>query len=96
MSTTPDGWHQWATRLFGGEVTGLEKEVVTARVIETFKGPDVELGTLTLRISDRYWTNCRVERPAIGARVLVALNANGETMLVPLSESYAAQLRKLR
>ena len=82
-STTPEGWHLWATRLFGGDVTALEKEVVTVQVIETFKGQDVERGVLTLRISERYWSNCKVERPAVGARVLVAMNANSEVMLIP-------------
>ena len=95
-STTPEGWHQWASRLFGGDVTALEKEVITVQVVETFKGPEVERGTLTLRISERYWSNCKVERPLAGARVLVALNANGEAMLVPLAAGYAEKLRALR
>jgi hypothetical protein len=44
-------------------------------------------------LSSRYWTNCKVEKPAVGARVLVALNPNGDAMLVPLSASFAQQLR---
>ena len=35
----------------------------------------------------------QLELPAAGARVLVAMNANSEVMLVPLSASYAEQLR---
>jgi hypothetical protein len=101
-STPPEGWYQWASGLFAGDVTGVAKDgekpidVVTVRVVETFKGPDASHGTLTVRLSNRYWTNCRVARPAAGARVLVAMNANSDAMLVPLSESYAEQLRRQR
>ena len=91
--TPPEGWFQWSTGLFAGEVTAIEKDVVTVKVAETFKGPDATRGTLTLNLSERYWSNCRVEKPALGARVLAALNANGEAMLVPLSASYAEELR---
>ena len=98
-STPPEGWYQWSAGLYAGDVTAVEKDagkpvdVITVRAVETFKGPDATRGTLTVRLSDRYWKNCRVERPATGARVLVALNPNGEAMLVPLSESYARQLK---
>ena len=98
-STSPEGWHQWAAGLYSGDVTAVEKDagkpidVITVRAIDTFKGPDATRGTLTVQISARYWTNCRVERPVAGARVLVAINSNGEAMLVPLSESYARQLK---
>jgi hypothetical protein len=101
-STKPEGWYQWASGLFAGEVTAVEKDgqkpvdVITVRVTETFKGPDAARGTLTVHISDRYWANCRVERPSAGARVLVAMNANSEVMLVALSASYAEQLRQQR
>jgi hypothetical protein len=94
--TPPEGWFQWASTLYAGDVTAVEKDVVTARVVETFKGPDATNGTLTVRLSERYWANCRVERPAAGARVLVAMNPNGDAMLVPLSAGYAEQLRKQR
>jgi len=98
-STPPEGWYQWASGLFAGDVTGVAKDgekpidVVTVRVVETFKGPDAAHGTLTVRISNRYWTNCRVERPAAGARVLVAMNPNSDAMLVALSAGYAERLR---
>ena len=95
-STPPEGWFQWSSGLFAGEVTAIEKDVVTVKVAETFKGPDATHGTLTLNLSERYWSNCRVEKPALGARVLAALNANGEAMLVPLSDGYAEQLRQQR
>jgi hypothetical protein len=92
-STPAEGWMQWSTGLFAGDVTGIEKDVVTVKVAETFKGPDAAHGTLTLNLSERYWSNCRVEKPAVGARVLAALNANGEAMLVPLSPALSEALR---
>lgn len=95
-STPPEGWFQWSSGLFAGQVTAIEKDVITVKVAETFKGPDATHGTLTLNLSERYWTNCRVEKPALGARVLAALNANGEAMLVPLSDGYAERLRQQR
>jgi len=97
--TPPEGWYQWSSQLFAGEVTALEKDaqkpvdVVTVRVVETFKGPDASHGTLTVQLSSRYWANCKVEQPAAGARVLVAVNPNGDAMLVPLSARYAELLR---
>jgi len=94
--TPPEGWYEWASALFAGDVTALEKDVVTVRVVETFKGPDAANGTLTVRLSERYWSNCRVERPESGARVLVAINPNSDAMLVPLSASFAEQLRQQR
>jgi hypothetical protein len=94
--TPPEGWYEWASALFAGDVSAVEKDVVTVRVVETFKGPDASSGTLTVRLSERYWRNCRVERPESGARVLVAMNANSDAMLVPLSASDAEKLRQLR
>ena len=101
-STPPQGWYEWSSGLFAGDVTAVEKDaqkpvdIITVRVVETFKGPDASHGTLTVRISNRYWTNCRVERPVSGARVLVAMNPNSDAMLVPLSASYSEQLRAHR
>jgi hypothetical protein len=42
------------------------------------------------------WTSCYLERPALGAHVLVALNPNGDTLVVPLTPSYGERLRQLR
>jgi len=98
-STPPEGWYQWASGLFAGDVTGVAKDgekpvdVVTVRVVETFKGPDAAHGTLTVRIPSRHWATCKLEVPVAGARVLVAVNPNSDAMLVPLSASYAEQLR---
>ena len=102
-STPPEGWYQWSSALFVADVTGIGRDpekpvdIVTATVVETFKGPEVGgKGTLSVRLSDRYWVNCKVEKPVAGARVLVALNPNGEAMLVPLSTSYAEKLRAFK
>lgn len=101
-STPPEGWYQWASGLFAGDVTALAKDdqkpvdVITVRVVETFKGPDATNGTLTVRVPSRNWAACKIEVPAAGARVLVAMNPNSEVMLVPLSASYAEKLRSAK
>lgn len=102
-STPPEGWYQWAAKgLFAGDVTAVEKDaqkpvdVITVRVVETFKGPDASNGTLTVRVPSRNWAACKIEIPAAGARVLVAMNPNSEVMLVPLSTAYAEKLRAIR
>ena len=98
-STQPEGWYQWASGLFAGEVTAVEQhreksiDVVTVRVVETFKGPDASRGTLTVRVPSRHWASCRLEVPVAGASVLVAMNPNSDAMLVPLSVGFAEQLR---
>lgn len=99
-STPPEGWYQWARLLFAAEVTEVLRDaekpldVVTARVVETFKGAEAAgTGILTVSLSTRYWANCKVEKPAVGARVLVAMNANSEALLVPLSAGLAEGLR---
>ena len=102
-STPPEGWYQWSAKgLFAGDVTALEKDahkpvnVITVRVVETFKGPDATNGTLMVRIPSRNWAACKLEVPVAGARVLVAMNANSEVMLVPLSADYTEKLRALK
>ena len=97
--TPPEGWYQWAAALFAGDVTAVERDrekpvdIITVRVVETFKGPDAPNATLTVHISSRHWTTCKVEAPAPGARVLVGMNANSDAMLVPLSASFSEELR---
>ena len=101
-STQPEGWYQWASGLFAGEVTGVAKDsqkpvdVITVRVVETFKGPDAAHGTVTVRVPSRLWASCRLHVPEVGAHVLVAMNPNSDAMLVPLSASYAGLLRAHR
>src|SRR5918996_2455589 len=79
-STPPEGWYQWASGLFAGQVTSLERDAqkaidtITVRVVETFKGPDAALGTLTVSVPSRHWATCKLEVPAVGAQVLVAIN----------------------
>jgi hypothetical protein len=96
-STPPEGWYRWASILVAADVTGIGKEaakdVVTARVVETFKGPEGPEGTITVSVPSRHWASCKLEVPAVGARVLVALNANSDAMLVPLSPKLAEGLR---
>lgn len=101
-STPPEGWYQWSASLYSGDVTTVGKDesrpvdVITVRVVETFKGADATNGTLTVRVPSRNWAACKLEVPAAGARVLVAMNANSEVMLVPLSASYTDKLRALK
>ena len=96
--TKPQHWYEWASALFAGDVEKVEEDgkraldVITVRVVETFKGP--EGAVATLEVPRRVWTSCRLERPVVGARVLVALNASSDTLLVPLTADYAEQLRQ--
>lgn len=96
----PRDWYEWSSALFSAEVTKVEQDagsaldIVTVRIGETFKGAKGEFATL--RIPNRMWASCHLERPDAGARVLVALNSNNDTMLVPLTARYAGQLRELR
>ena len=96
-TTPPEGWYRWASILVAADVTELGKEaakdVVTARVVETFKGPEGPEGTITVSVPSRHWASCKLEVPAVGARVLVALNPNSDAMLVPLSAKLAEGLR---
>jgi hypothetical protein len=102
-STPPEGWYQWSAQLFGGDVTAVSKDeskpvdVITVKVVETFKGPETPHGgMLTVRVPSRNWAACKLELPTAGARVLVALNANSEVLLVPLTATYAEQLRAVK
>lgn len=95
----PAQWYDWSSALFAGEVTRVERDarnmdVITVRVSETFKGPQGELATL--RVPSRMWASCHMELPALGAQVLVAINPNQDTALVPLRSDHAALLRSRR
>ena len=98
-TTSPDGWYRWASILVAAEVREVGKEagkpvdVITARVVETFKGPEGPEGTITVSVPSRHWASCKLEVPKLGARVLVAVNANSDAMLVPLSADLAEGLR---
>jgi hypothetical protein len=95
----PQDWYAWANVLVAADVTAVAQrgrhDVLTLRVVETFKGPPL-LETATLEVPANLWEACKVERPAVGARVLGALNANNDANVVPLSASYADELRALR
>jgi len=94
----PEHWFEWASALFAADVTAVAQDrqkpidVITVSVVETFKGPP---GTFaTLQVPSRMWASCLLEKPAVGARVLVALNANGDALLVPLTAPYTDLLRQ--
>jgi hypothetical protein len=95
----PGEWYEWADALFSAEVTSVEADtgksadVIGLRVVETFKGP-AGASAAMLRVPSRMWSSCRLERPAVGARVLVALNPNSDTLLVPLAPGYSERLRR--
>ena len=95
----PAQWYEWADSLFSADVTSVEADagksadVISLRVVETFKGP-AGAAAATLRVPSRMWSSCRLERPDVGARVLVALNPNSDTLLVPLKPGYGELLRR--
>ena len=92
----PKDWLEWAAVLLAAEVTTIEADkgtdTVRLAVRETFKGP-AAAATATLQVPSRMWASCRLERPAMGAQVLVAINANQDALLVPLTSQYADRLR---
>jgi hypothetical protein len=96
----PAQWYEWSNSLFAAEVISVAPsperalDVITVRVMETFKGP--EGARATLQVPSRMWTSCRLERPLAGARVLVALNPHSDMLLVPLTQSYSELLRQHR
>jgi hypothetical protein len=96
----PAQWFEWSSALFAADVTGIEldrqksADVISVRVVETFKGPE-RAAAASLRVPSRMWSSCYLERPAVGAHVLVALNPNGDTLLVPLTPAYGERLRQL-
>lgn len=98
--TQPEHWYEWASVLFAADVTRVEQErqkaldIITVRVVETFKGPEGSVATL--QVPSRLWSSCRLELPAVGARVLVGLNPNSDALLVPLTAAYADLLRARR
>jgi len=97
----PAQWFEWSSVLFAADVTVIELDrqksvdVISVRVVETFKGPE-GAAAADLRVPSRMWSSCYLERPAVGAHVLVALNPNGDTLLVPLTPAYGERLRQLR
>jgi hypothetical protein len=95
----PQDWYAWANVLVAADVTGVSQrgryDVLALRVVEAFKGPP-GVETLTLEVPANLWQACKLERPAVGARVLGALNANNDANVVPLNAAYADELRALR
>lgn len=95
----PKDWLDWATVLVAADVVAITQDkamdVVELKVQETFKGPPMAQAA-KLEVPSRLWTSCRLERPAVGAHVLVAINPNNDALLVPLTSQYAERLRNLR
>jgi hypothetical protein len=96
----PPQWYEWAEALFAADVSAVQSDaqkaldVISVRIVETFKGP--KAAAATLEVPARMWASCGLERPAAGARVLVAMNPNRDILLVPLTPSYADLLRAHR
>jgi hypothetical protein len=95
----PQDWYEWAAVLVAGDVAALEQrgsiDVVSLRIVEAYKGP-AGVQSATLEIPHKLWATCRIARPAIGERVLGALNTNSDALLVPLTPAYAERLRAIR
>jgi len=95
-SAHPKDWLEWASVLLAADVSSIDEDKGTDRVQlsvrETFKGPPAA-ATATLQVPSRMWAACKLERPAAGAHVLVAINPNSDALLVPLSAQYADELR---
>ena len=94
--TKPQDWYAWAAVLIAADVTKVEArgrvDVVSLNVTEAFKGP-ANVKSATLEVPNNLWAACRLARPAIGDHVLGALNSNNDALVVPLTETYAEQLR---
>jgi len=96
----PEGWYDWSSALFAGEVTKVEQDpqksldIVTLRVVETYKGPAGDTATVSIPV--RLRTACGLDVPALGAQLLVALDANSNTAWVPLKTRYAELLREYK
>jgi hypothetical protein len=92
----PADWLEWSSALFAADVTNVAQDAgvdhISLRVVETFKGPAMA-ESAKLQVPARLWSACRLERPAAGARVLVALNPNSDALLVPLTPPYVQALR---
>jgi hypothetical protein len=94
----PEQWQAWSSLLFAADVESIDLDqqksldVITVSVVKTFKGPPGAVATLL--VPTRMWASCRLARPLAGARVLVAINPNGDTLLVPLTEAYSERLRQ--
>ena len=96
----PERWYDWASALFSGEVTKVEQDreksldIITVRVVETFKGPAGDIATVQIPV--RLRTACGLDLPAMGAQVLVALSPGNDSAWVPLKASYAELLREYK
>lgn len=94
--TEPRDWYEWAEVLVAADVENVDRQsrvdFLTLRVVETFKGP-TGAQSVTMQVPNNLWGTCRLEVPHVGDRVLGALNANNDALVVPLSSEYAERLR---
>jgi hypothetical protein len=94
--TAPADWYEWAQVLVAADVENVERQSSTdflaLRVVETFKGP-TGAQSVTMQVPNNLWAACRLEVPKVGERVLGALNANNDALVVPLTAEYAERLR---
>jgi hypothetical protein len=96
----PERWYDWASALFSGEVTKVEQnrekslDIITVRVVETFKGPAGEVATVQIPV--RLRIACGLDLPAVGAPVLVALDPSNDSAWVPLKAGTAELLREYK
>ena len=94
----PAQWLEWSDVLFAADISSIDTDaqkrldVIGVRVVEVFKGPP-GAAAANLEVPTRMWASCNLERPSAGARVLVAMNPNRDTLLVPLDPSFADLLR---
>ena len=98
QNAAPQRWYEWASNLFAGTVTKVEQDrkrsldIITVRVVETFKGPEGEVATVQIPTGLR--AMCSQELPAVGAQVLVAMDPTNNSAVVPLTADYAKLLRE--
>jgi len=92
----PERWHEWAAALFTGSVTAVQNDVISLRVLETFKGPQGADATAELRMPERVRIACGLALPRAGDELLVGLDAEGNAAWVPLRSAYLEALRAAR
>ncbi len=88
----PEQWRDWAASLFSGEVSEVRAEVISLRVLETFKGPAG--ASATLHMPERVRIACGLALPKAGEELLVGFDAQGNAAWVPLKPAYIEALRR--
>src|SRR5437773_11330518 len=87
----PERWYDWASALFSGEVTKVEHDrqksldIITVRVVETFKGPAGDIATV--QNPTRLRTAYGVDLQAVGGQAFVALDTGNDSARVLVKAS---------